>query len=398
MANVPGAQSGGTVLTIQYLEDSPELDALTAEEVRGRLRAALACLPLDGVIVGWRLPQPLQLACAEEAARAGARLYRWHPLLTGDATFPPQAEWRAVGPDGAPVPGFLGRPEFTFLCPNRAGAREAVLAHLQRAIRGGGYQGIFLDRMRYPSPAADPGRLLACFCEDCRAAAAEEGLDLEVVRAAMRGLPSRELVRALLDPRAPAPEALRAFLGFRGRSVTRLVSAAAELARDEGLAVGLDCFSPALTYMVGQDLASLDRCGDWTKAMTYGHTLGPAGLPFELLQLAGQTGLGEAEGLAWVSAAAQVPLPSTPHALEEDGLAPGALAGEVRRARAAGVRILLAGIELVQVPGVTRLSGPQVARDLRALAEAGADGLALSWDLLHMPGEWLELVAREWKR
>jgi hypothetical protein len=29
--------------------------------------------------------------------------------------------------------------------------------------------------------------------------------------------------------------------------------------------------------MVGQDLGTLAACADWTKVMTYGHALGPAG-------------------------------------------------------------------------------------------------------------------------
>ena len=83
-------------------------------------------------------------------------------MLTGDGVFMPRPEWQAVGLRGERVPGFRGMPEFTFVCPNRPAVREAVLARLHDAIRGGDYQGVFLDRIRYPSPAADPTRWLAC--------------------------------------------------------------------------------------------------------------------------------------------------------------------------------------------------------------------------------------------
>jgi hypothetical protein len=389
------------MLTIQYLEDSPEIDAIAPEEAGAHLRAAFDRLPLDVVIVGWRLPAALFHTCAREAARAGARLYRWHPLLTGDAIFRPRPEWRVIGLDGRPVPGFRGLPELTFLCPNRPAVREAALAHLWRAIHARGYQGVFLDRIRYPSPAADPRRLLACFCQDCRAAAAAQGLDLPAVREEIWALPPQTLAQALLDRQTAAPDGVRAFLEFRAQSVTRFVHAAAALARAEGLEVGLDCFSPALTWMVGQDLSALDPCADWTKLMTYGHTLGPAGLPFELLELAGwlaeQGAMGEPEALQCLARAAGLLLPATRSALAEDGLPPGGLAGEIRRARAAGVRTPLAGLELVRLAGVTHLSEPQIAADLQAFRSAGAAGLALSWDLRHMPLEWLELVAWRWK-
>jgi hypothetical protein len=160
--------------------------------------------------------------------------------------------------------------------------------------------------------------------------------------------------------------------------------------------VGLDCFSPALTCMVGQDLGELDSCCDWIKVMSYGHAFGPAGLPFELLDLAswlvGRRVVGGREALERLSVAAHLPLPSTQLALRRDGLLPEALGAEVERGRSMGVRNLLAGIELVELAGITSLNAEQIAADLRAFQEAGADGLALSWDLWHMSLQRLELV------
>jgi hypothetical protein len=108
------------------------------------------------------------------------------------------------------------------------------------------------------------------------------------------------------------------------------------------LTVGLDCFSPALSYLVGQDLAALDAHCDWIKVMTYGHTLAPAGLPLELLGLArwligraAASEASEAEVLVWLAAAAHLSLPLSLVALEAQGLSPAALAGETRRAHRA---------------------------------------------------------------
>lgn len=397
------------MLMVQYLEDGPHVAAIMPAAARVRLRDAFERLPLSAVLLGWHLPEPLQRACAEEVARAGARLYRWHPLLTGDATFPPRPEWRTIGLSGEMVSGFRGLPEFTFLCPNKPAVREAALEHLRDSIRHGEYGGVFLDRIRYPSPAENPACRLACFCDDCHRAAADEGLDLELVRRRilpLLGTPDRirATLRVLLNPSAPAVDpdlaALHAFLDFRARSVTRFVQAAANVARTEGLAVGLDCFAPALAYLVGQDLAALNPYCDWIKVMVYGHTFGPAGLPFELLALAdwlvGKGGASEPQALDWLAGAVHLLLPSTQAALLEQGLSPEALAAEVRRARAANVSVLLAGIELVDIAGVTRLTLQQIAADLRAFCEAGADGLALSWDLWHIPLEWLDLVRQEW--
>ena len=398
-----------STFAIQYLEDGPGVTTIAPSEARARLRAACERLPISLVLVGWNLPHLLVHACGEEAAHAGAHLFRWHPLLTGDGTFVPRPEWQTVGLDGDSVPGFRSMPEFTFVCPNRPAVREAALHHLYKVLQPGHYQGVFLDRIRYPSPAANPSSLLACFCEDCHRAASAEGLDLEAARRHIRSLvatPEHALsfARTLLAL-APAPSdsalaALCAFLDFRARSITRFVQAAADLVHAEGLAVGLDCFSPALTHMVGQDAGALDAHCEWIKIMAYGHTLGPAGLPFELLDLAhwlvSQRSAGESETMEWLSLATRLPLPSTRALLREQGLSPEALAAETRRGRAVGVSTLLAGIELVEIEGVTRLNPAQITADLRAFHAAGADGLVLSWDLLYIPLERLELVRAIW--
>jgi hypothetical protein len=398
------------MLAVQYLEDGPGVARIPPQEAADRLRQAFALLPVSHVLIGWHLPDSVLGACAEETARARSQLFLWHPLLSGSATLQPLPEWRAIGLDGAPVPAFQGMPEFTFLCPNRPDVRSAVLAQLESALSLHDYQGVFLDRIRYPSPTEDPGSALACFCADCRTAARGEGLDLQAVGQAVRALTTTprgalSFVRVLLDRSAleaedPNLELVRRFLGFRKASVTRLVRDAAAIARRRGSAVGLDCFSPSLAPMVGQDLGALDKACDWIKVMTYGHALAPAGLPHELLNLADwlvtRRALDRTRVLDWLSAASRLPLGPTAEAVRKEGLPPEALASELRRARSAGVRTLLAGIELVEIGGGARLQPEQITADLKAFQSAGVDGLVLSWDLRRIPLDRLALVRRVW--
>jgi hypothetical protein len=399
-----------TTLAVQYLEPNPSIATLTPAQAAGRLRQASALLPLSAVLLGWDLPEALVSACAEETRRSGAELYLWHPLLTGNQALKPQTGWQTIGLNGEPVPGHAGLPEFTFLCPNRPAVREAVLDHLRRIIRRGDYQGVFLDRIRYPSPAGDPALALACFCDDCARAAAEVGIDLDRARQHIRRLIAAadrapSFIQVLMGAPAslssdPDAAVLQAFLNFRAQSVTRIVQAAAALIHATGLQVGLDCFSPALTRMVGQDLSALAPHCRWIKIMTYGHAFGPAGIPFELAGLLDwlirQPHVGEATALEWVGQATGLALPPSRTGLVNDGVSAEALSAEVTRGRQAGVRRLYAGLELVEMEGVTRLKRAQIAADLRALRAAGADGLVLSWDLWHIPLERLELVRDVW--
>ena len=377
-------------IAAQYLEYAPR--ASRPAQVRQRLREAFEILPLSIIILGWNLPRRLEDAVAEECARHHAELYRWHPLLASDAGFALPTEWQPVSLHGEPVPGFKGLPEFTFMCPNRTDVQEWIAERIEVAAQRGIYQGIFFDRMRWPSPAENPERHLACFCKYCRWMASDSGLDLEAARHRMRwylsdGDRARVLARSLFRP--VDDPLLEAFFEFRLNSVTRTVHYAARLAQPHGLKVGLDCFSPALTRMIGQDLSTLDKSCDWIKLMTYPRVHGPAGLPFELnalfTWLRDQYNVNETEASEIINRVSGLSLSGA-------GLDSKSLAHEIQRGRNAGITNLIAGIALVQVEGIHHLTREQVAADLAVCRSLEVDGLVLSWDLWHIPRQYVSAV------
>ncbi len=393
-------------LTIQYLEPSAILAGTDAASVIGRLRAAAEKIPISHVLIGWHLPPAIVEACRIEADRLGIRFLRWQPLLTADGEYPCDPDWQTVNIAGCRVMGDRGLPEFTFFCPNHPGMREALSQHLEALIRQGLYQGFFLDRVRFPSPAADPINHLACFCEHCRKKASGVGLDLEKIRQEILSQVASAsgritLVKTLLSGKIePGDEsqslALRRLIAFRKNNISEFLAFVNRPLKAAGLEVGLDCFSPSLTHMVGQDLNLLSAQVDWVKLMTYAHTLAPAGIPYELLGLAryllANTQPSEAQVLDLLREASQLPIPVSIYELEQDGLSPSALQSEVKRGVVASSAPALAGIELVDLPGVTRLATRQILADLTAIQHAQPAGLAISWDLWHIPLDRLDLI------
>jgi hypothetical protein len=85
-------------------------------------------------------------------------------------------------------------------------------------------------------------------------------------------------------------------------------------------------------------------------------------------------------------------LPTSIRSLEEDGLSTSALEKEIGYGVEACSVPALAGMELVELEGVTRLIPDRIRADLTAIKRAGSAGLAISWDLLHIPLDWLVLV------
>ncbi len=396
-----------TTIAVQYLEG---LSDVQPQKARDKLCRAFDKLPITMVLLGWNLPDSLLNVCADECDQRQVPLYRWQPLLTSDGEFMPKPEWCTVGLNDEPVQGFEGLPEFTFACPNNPDVQEAVCNRTREVIQDSSYDGIFLDRIRYPSPFASPEQQLACFCMHCREKAAEEGLDLELVRSSITNLLSDRkgivyFVHVLFGfneeaSANPDCQVLASFLAFRLRSVSRLIKKVAGDVHDRGLNVGLDCFSPVLTMAVGQDLTELGGCSEWIKIMSYAHTFGVAGLPFELINcidwLLHQKGYSEAEALQLLSKAARFPFPSSRKQIRETGFSPEVLALETKRALQAGITNCLPGIELVDEADLTSLNPTQITADLHAFKDAGAGGLVLSWDLWYIPEERLDLVRGVW--
>jgi hypothetical protein len=386
---------------VQLLEGGSASGATSPDAAVDRLREACATLPISDVCLGWGLPVPLVEAVAGEAERQGAALWLWHPLLSGDGQHVPRAD-QAVGRGGHAVQPPMDLPEFSFDCAVRPAALEAALARLDTAAVRHPWQGILLDKIRWPSPSRDPAGELACFCDACRSAAAAVGIDLEALAGWLGGAAGSpagrvRLLRALLEGDSEA--GLDQFLAWRCERITAAVAAAAGRVRahrgpgGHPMRVALDVFAPALGRLVGQDLAALANHAEFLKAMLYLGTHGPAGLSYELCRLA-----------RWLEAGA---VPSPVERLAEmvdlslpamSELCHGSLSVAVFDAQTDALRRLAgrraaAGIDAVAVEGLAVLPEEMLeAVALRSL-DAGVP-IVLSWDLMSIPPTRLERLGR----
>lgn len=388
--------------------------ALDARRMLESVRRALEVIDLDLLIIGFReAPEAFRRFCGPH--RPVDQTYLWFSALSnieGMTELDLVVNWR-----GAPSRGWGGWAEksgeveetFRFACPNNPAVREKTTRRLRELLARYDFKGVFLDKIRFPSPANGADEILSCFCDHCRRAAEAEGLDLNEVVAifADKALKVHALAFAgggghWLNSIAARNPLIARFLAFRAESVAGLADRLADEARRMGRAVSLDLFSPSLAPLVGQDYRRLKEFCDWAKPMTYRLAQGPAGLRLEIPALiegvAQRFGLDEAQVVEWSARHAgfnQDMLRQT----REKAVPLAFMQAEIEAAiRATAPVPVYFGLELVSQPGVIEVTPADVVDMVRAGRAANAAGLVISWDLMHAPMDGLRALAETARR
>ena len=387
-------------------------DALDPVGMLETVRRVQEAIDLDLLIVGFReAPEAFREFCGPGRPVEDTSL--WYGVLSdteglADSDF--VVNWRGErsrGWGGWAEKGSGVEETFRFACPNNPAARQKAIGRLRELLARYAFAGVFLDKIRFPSPANGVDEMLSCFCDHCRDAAERVGLDLDTVVKALadRAIdPGGSLGETRGDEPSPWLVALLAgssvlsrFFRFRADSVARLVGELAEEAQRMGRKVSLDLFSPCLAGLVGQDYARLKRHCDWAKPMTYRLAQGPAGLRLEIPALiegvASCFGLYEERIVEW--SARHAAFDSDMLLETRQSAVPIAfIQAEIDAAvRALAPVPVYFGLELIRQPGVIDVDPAHVADMVKAGRAANAAGLVISWDLMHAPIDCVRALA-----
>jgi len=306
------------------------------------LTHALDMLPLRRVVMGWAPDSPVYRQAADLLHSRDVQLFLWLPVLSEVGLLQPCSP--VIGSDGHPAAAYhLDDTEnFEFYCPTDPANLRAALDIFEQHFDATCFDGVLLDKIRYPSFASGT---FGCFCPRCRARYDAAGLQFD-------------------------GHNWRSFYDVRSGIILDALAPICAAFHQKGLRVGLDVFAPLLSKSVGQDIAALSKMADFIKPMMYAITNSPAGLPFELNGIDKVMGLkGDpreycslgfcAEQITWLQAVCDCPIHP--------------------------------GIEVNRLPGIADTTPEYVAACLQAYQ--GADGVVLSWNLLDMPPENLQAVA-----
>jgi hypothetical protein len=403
---------GSWKLAAQLSTSRSSCDSLGPLGMLETVRRVQEAIDLDLLIIGFReAPEVFREFCGSRRPVGDTLL--WYGVLSdieGLEESDLVVNWlgeRSRGWGGWAEEGSEVQETFRFLCPNNQAARQKVVRRLRELLARYAFAGVFLDKIRFPSPANGVDEMLSCFCDHCRAAAAIIDLDLDSVVKILadRAIdPSASPVEAKGDEASQWLPALLAgspilsrFLRFRADSVAALVAELAEEARRMGRKVSLDLFSPCLASLVGQDYGQLKRHCDWAKPMTYRLAQGPAGLRLEIPALiegvASRFRLDEARIVDWSArhaAFGKDMLLETRQRAVPISFIEAEIDAAVRTLAPVPVYF---GLELIRQPGVIDVDPAHVVDMVKAGRAANAAGLVISWDLMHAPIDCVRALA-----
>lgn len=384
--------------------------------LKKKLSLAKNVLDLDALIV-WPDSDKKNLDLTLEiCSELKMKTYLWYPILADISLFKISSDQTVETFDGLHGYGVngcwkklgQGEEDFLFLCPNNEEMVRKIFHHYQQQIVEGSFDGVFLDRIRFPSPANGLETLFTCFCPFCLDKFhSDYHEDLNHYRNQAKSIFQELIAIDIKDLFAYHSLSdifirnnLKRFFDFRQKSIYKIAMIFANEAKKRGKLVGLDLFTPSLASLVAQDYRLLAKTCDWMKPMLYCHTSGPAGLPLELycfmkaiLNL--NPSLNEGQLIQEISRMLGVQLPDRINSLLKKGVPENIIYQERQIIRdfdlPESVKIYI-GLEAIQITGIGHINKSILEKYLSSALEADLDGILISWNLLKIPDENLRFV------
>ena len=366
----------------------------------GKIRRILRKTSIKSAFIGWNKDSDVS-GIVQFLRESGADVYLWLPVFSelGDlADFSP-----LVGPAGEKVEIHydMGVSEnFLFYCPSSAA--EKVIEVYEQYYNDDIYDGVFLDKIRYPSFIGGANSIFNCFCDTCMASLGKASFDLpnpdrlldadsfnqsSVVNCGdlcfLDSINPLGIVK-YKDLRYQLNSGFQTLFDHKCDAVFRALEHICTYFRLKEKKIGFDLFAPFLAYFVGQDYHRLLGLADIVKPMFYGITNAPAGIPFEIDMYAkafdDYTGNARERKVFFEDCV---------------GYGDDIISREIRDIKRVIERnkfhtLLYAGIELNYVKDVAPVTKEYILNSLSKISDA--DGLVASWDLASIPDAHIDCL------
>ncbi|GMQ62691.1 hypothetical protein [Vallitalea maricola] len=260
---------------------------IESAEIIQRIESIRKNIDIYGVIIGWADNKELYSKVKDYLTEKNIKMYYWFPVFSELGFY--KKFQQVVDYTGETIENynFQEGEDFTFYCPNCKDNIKLVKDIYNEHFIDIPADGIFLDKIRYPSFSNGDKGIFTCFCEDCKEKMEQEGIDVEELK--------EQIVRITKDNTINPfgivsshdlkiqfkNDIIEKFYKFKKQSVYNSLKNITKYFKGIYKEVGLDIFAPPIAYFTGQDILELMELADFVKPMYYRKTNAPAGIPFE---------------------------------------------------------------------------------------------------------------------
>lgn len=252
-------------------------------QIKNKVENILTKKKIKAVIFGWHLNQSLNQSILDFFHSKNIACYFWLPILSEiDLIKESKTITNYTGQKGQNVQ-VIEDESFSFLCPTDLRNYNHVCDLYQEYISKLDFDGIFLDKIRYPSFANGYEEGFGCFCESCENEYKKYGIDLDYLKDLFMKHDDK-----LLDGQYDEygryifkDATVDLFYQTRAHIITEFIGNLCDYFHSQDLKVGLDIYAPFFAYHCGQNIYELSKKADFLKPMFYRFTTAPAGMQYE---------------------------------------------------------------------------------------------------------------------
>jgi len=373
---------------------------VTYEKIEKKLKPLLETLTISKIIMGWSTNKDLYLKTKELLSMYQVKFYLWMPVFSENGLLKPAVT--LLDYEGKAVKSYSLKAgeNFEFYCPNQQGNVENVIEIYEENFAQIGFDGIFLDKIRYGSFSNGLSGVFNCFCPECRKRYQEHGFDVQSLKKEMKkvalgqnGYEENPLkIISYKQGKYQFSELIwEKYFDEKARYIAEALEKITNYFRKRNMKIGMDTFSPFMGYFTGQDFNRLKTLTDFVKPMMYRVTKSPAGLPFEYYNFIKETTKGNFEHN---SSGFNKIIHSSGCVNEKFDI--DFIIAELNYITSLNIPIYC-GIEINRIDDIAPVYPEYIRENLEYLEETQVNGYVLSWDLLSAPEENIQEVIRYFK-
>lgn len=249
------------------------------EEVKEKAERVMKKIKITDIILGWNTDYELNQLLVSYFHDKGVRVLLWLPVLSETEQLKDTSPITTInGTQGERV-SVIEHESFSFSCSNTKKNGEFVIEIYEEYFADIPFDGVFIDKIRYPSFANGYEEGFGCFCDNCQKTI--ENVDY------LKDLVNHHDIKLLKGSYDDygiyqfEDQKVNKFYQQRSSLITKYIQTLASYFSKRHLIVGADIYAPFLAYHVGQNTQDISEYVDFIKPMMYRYTDAPAGMRYE---------------------------------------------------------------------------------------------------------------------